>query len=190
MKNILMKGFTLVEVLIVMAIIGILIVFIVIAVGTANKNSRDSKRLSDTKELQRVLELYKADNGSYPPLHNANSTTFSCDGSDKWCELEKYLNGTYKGTKYMDKLPRDPLYPKTTHYYFYDSDSGDNNNSYVILTKLEYSKNASKMTNDGGVSDGWYEIGPQVQYCYKKYTTTIARNSYNDDGSNLCYGGL
>ncbi|MFA6027843.1 MAG: type II secretion system protein [Patescibacteria group bacterium] len=182
------NGFTMIELLVVVAIIGVLLTLIIMAVGSANKISRDNKRLADIKEVQRALELYKADNGKYPPVNDASATTTACGTGGRWCTLENYLNGTTLGTKYMAKLPLDPSYPNTTYTYYYDSDTGDGNQSYMMRVSLEYSKNASKMTGDGGASAAYYEVGPQVQYCFKKYTSTAARTSYGS-ATTVCTTG-
>ena len=61
------KGFTLLELLIVVGLIGILIAIAVTSYGTIQKKSRDSRRMSDLKGIQNALEQYYADNnGQYP----------------------------------------------------------------------------------------------------------------------------
>lgn len=59
-------GFTIIEVLVVAAIIGILAAIIFANFDTARKQSRDKVRKSDLKQLQLSMELYKSQNGSYP----------------------------------------------------------------------------------------------------------------------------
>lgn len=61
------KGFTLLELLIVVGLIGILIAISVTSYGTIQKKSRDSRRISDLKALQNAFEQYNGDhNGIYP----------------------------------------------------------------------------------------------------------------------------
>lgn len=60
-------GFTLLELLIVIAIIGILASLATVSYASAQKKARDSQRQSDLKAIQNALEQYYADNqGSYP----------------------------------------------------------------------------------------------------------------------------
>src|SRR3990167_7007823 len=60
------KGFTLIELLVVVAIIGLLSTLAVVALSSARLKARDSKRLSDLKQIQTALELYYTDKSEYP----------------------------------------------------------------------------------------------------------------------------
>jgi prepilin-type N-terminal cleavage/methylation domain-containing protein len=61
------KGFTLLELLIVIGLIGILVMIAAVAYSSAQKKSRDSRRTSDIKALQAATEQYNANNnGIYP----------------------------------------------------------------------------------------------------------------------------
>jgi prepilin-type N-terminal cleavage/methylation domain-containing protein len=60
------KGFTLIELLVVIAIIGLLSTLAVVALNSARQKSRDAKRVADIKQIQTALELYFADQNSYP----------------------------------------------------------------------------------------------------------------------------
>jgi len=66
-RKILSKGFTLMELLIVIAIIGILISVATASYSSAQKKARDSRRRGDLKAVQNALEqYYSANNGQYP----------------------------------------------------------------------------------------------------------------------------
>lgn len=82
------RGFTLIELLVAISIISILVAAVVLLVNPFSQlaRARDAERRNTLKELQTALELYRADNGSYPvanwfvseegqasPLHNTNS---------------------------------------------------------------------------------------------------------------------
>lgn len=60
------RGFSLVELLVVIAIIGLLATMSVLVMQTARGRARDSKRLSDVKQIQTALALYEHDANSYP----------------------------------------------------------------------------------------------------------------------------
>jgi len=59
-------GFTLVEILVVIAIISILSGVIYASFGDARADSRDKVRKTDMKQLSLALELYKSQFGVYP----------------------------------------------------------------------------------------------------------------------------
>lgn len=63
MKN---KAFTLIELLIVLAIIGILSTISLFAISGVRESARDAKRKADLETIRQALEMYKADIGNYP----------------------------------------------------------------------------------------------------------------------------
>jgi len=66
MNKINKKGFTIIELLVVVAIIGILSTISVVAFNVARMRNRDTKRLADMKQISTGLDLYFNDNGLYP----------------------------------------------------------------------------------------------------------------------------
>jgi len=59
-------GFTITELLVTLAIIGIVIVFIIPNLVNVRLKSRDVNRVSNIKSIQNALALYYADEGTYP----------------------------------------------------------------------------------------------------------------------------
>ncbi len=60
------RGFTLVELMVVIAIIGVLATLIMVTLDNTKTTARNTRRLSDIKQLQLALKLYYNDNGFYP----------------------------------------------------------------------------------------------------------------------------
>jgi general secretion pathway protein G len=68
------KGFTFVELLVVITIIGVLASIGVVTYSSANKKSRDGKRMADVEQIRAALEMYRADNDAYPATLGALQT--------------------------------------------------------------------------------------------------------------------
>ena len=60
------KGFSLIELLIVIAIIGILVSIGLAAFSRAQTQARDGQRKADIEQIRGALEQYYADNNHYP----------------------------------------------------------------------------------------------------------------------------
>lgn len=78
------KGFTLIEVVIVLAIAALVILVVLQAVGAANKSNRDTTRKTEAGRIVSLLEQYASNNGGkYPAAattltdgtHNATGIT-------------------------------------------------------------------------------------------------------------------
>ena len=65
-QNIIERGFTLVELLIVIVILGILAGIVVFAVGNLTSNAKTNACSTEKSTIVAALEAYKAQNGSYP----------------------------------------------------------------------------------------------------------------------------
>jgi len=61
------RGFTLLELLIVISIIGILVTVAVASYSSSQQKARNSRRMSDMKSIQNAAEQYYADNNSLYP---------------------------------------------------------------------------------------------------------------------------
>jgi prepilin-type N-terminal cleavage/methylation domain-containing protein len=109
------RGFTLIEMLVVVAIIGILASSVLVGLGQATKTGRDARRVSDLKNIQNGLELYYNKNQTYPV------------SISDWNGLKTALIGGSIGVK---TIPQDP---KGTYYYATDG-SGS---TYVLGAILE-----------------------------------------------------
>lgn len=60
------KGFTLIEMLVVVAIIGLLSSAVIVGLNDARSRARDSRRISDIRQIQNGLEIHYSENQSYP----------------------------------------------------------------------------------------------------------------------------
>ncbi len=70
------RGFTIVELLIVIVVIGILAALVIVTYNGIQQKARDTERKTDIKAVQGQLEAYWANNAKYPTLAQVNDTTF------------------------------------------------------------------------------------------------------------------
>ena len=68
-------GFTIIELLIVIVVIGILAVIVISQFGNVTQRARDSERQTDITALQSQLEFYYQDATEYPSTAEFNTTT-------------------------------------------------------------------------------------------------------------------
>lgn len=107
-------GFTIVELLIVVVVIAILAAITIVAYNGIANRSKDSRRLSDLATIQKGLELYYADNNSYPDVTvGAGAASKSCisalDTNVAWkCWSEDADSQRIVPKQYMRAIPKDP----------------------------------------------------------------------------------
>lgn len=70
------EGFTIVELLIVIVVIGILAALVVTTFTGIQQKARDTERQTDIKAVHGQLEAYYAQNGSYPAMAQINDATW------------------------------------------------------------------------------------------------------------------
>jgi general secretion pathway protein G len=114
-------GFTLLELLIVIVIIGILALLIIPNITSAPKKARDTKRKTDITTLRKGLEEYFVNNNVYPD-HTAAAPN---DG----------LNALTQGSAPIVKDV--PVDPKNTGVLVYTYTSANSNSTYTLKACLE-----------------------------------------------------
>jgi type II secretion system protein G len=103
------KAFTLVELMIVIAIIGILAAALFPSMTSYLARGRDTARIADIKKIQWALDMYFIDMGKYPSSDGhgftnvePNASWVNSSHSGSW----KYLHNQIR--TYLPKIPVDP----------------------------------------------------------------------------------
>jgi general secretion pathway protein G len=73
LKKLKNQGFTIVELLIVIVVIGILATLVITTYNGVQSKARDTKRQTDINAIQGQVEAYNTNAGFYPTLANINS---------------------------------------------------------------------------------------------------------------------
>lgn len=101
------KGFSFVEMLVVVTIIALLTGGAAVTYSATTSRSRDARRRSDIQSMRSAMELCRSQDGQYPVLspNNINSCltsgTITCFG----------------GAVYLNPVPQDPQNPSPCYRY-------------------------------------------------------------------------
>jgi prepilin-type N-terminal cleavage/methylation domain-containing protein len=122
------NGFTMIELLIVIVIMGILSVVGLGTFRSSQLKARDSKRKTDIRSIGDALEVYYNDFGSYPVGQTGNIIGCGADAISA-CSPGSIWQNTTNSTTYMVQIPEDP----NSGLYYYISDG----RSFQIYAHLE-----------------------------------------------------
>lgn len=115
------KGFTLVELLVVVAIIGLLTGMVVISIQNVKAKARDAQRVADINSIATALSLYHNDFNAYP-IFDGYTT-----GTD-------VLSIALKDAGTISTAPTDPLNTGNYQYYYQSTDGTDYYLEYYLET--------------------------------------------------------
>ena len=127
------RAFTLVELLVVMAILAVLVSIALVSFRSSQMRGRDAQRKSDLKQVASSLELYYSDYGKYP-----DTLTWGSEFTDG-------------KTIYFKTLPKDPNSDFSYYYRIVDA----SNQKYQLFGYIEN-------TQDQSIINTNYSCGSKV----------------------------
>lgn len=145
-----LRGFTFIEILVVVTIIGLLTVAGAVSYSQFVKQSRDAKRKVDIEQIRAAIEIYRSNNSLYP-------LTAAFDFSN--CSNPGTISDA--SSTYLSKTPNDPKC--STMKYYYSSSDGS---TYSIAVRLEGSSVGSCIAADA------CGVGYYCNYCLGSYGQT------------------
>jgi len=96
------KGFTIIELLVVISVISLVASVIMTTLSTARAKGRDARRIADLRQIVNALNLYYQNNGVYPPVT-------APIGPGGWeTSLGNFLPSLVAG-QFISSKPADPI---------------------------------------------------------------------------------
>ncbi len=127
------RGFTLIEILIVVAIIAILASIVIVGLGPAQQSGRDARRVSDLQNIRNGLQLYYGKCGFFPGASAASG----CPATWATVECQPMSANLVERNICVSSVPTDP---SSNRSYYYSSFS--NGSTYTLGAVLENPNNS------------------------------------------------
>lgn len=161
------KAFTLVEILIAISIISIIAVISVVSLNSSRANSRDTKRVSDIRQMQTALRMYYNDYKRYPTT--AEWGTKLATGSSVYLESIPQAPGVADGDCGASSTA-----------YIYESDGKTYNIKFCTGSKVgDYVAGFKEATPDGIVATSSPVVAPPREPTWR----VVANSSIPGTGS-------
>lgn len=124
------SGFTLIELIVVIAIFGILSSIVLSLLTDARLDARDKRRVADVQQLQKALELYHVDHSTFPRESEGANGNISTNDTFK-AMMQPYLSGVLA----------DPIgVGNNTFFYYYDGAHTCGNRVYAVIFARQMDK--------------------------------------------------
>lgn len=129
-----LKGFTIIELLVVLAIAALLLSFTFALFSNARSKSRDATREAHMKTLQNALTLYATNNKTYP---TTSGQGIDLTGADS-------VSTALKNSGAIASIPLDPLNASPYIYHYVSVDGITYTITYYLETSSVPGKNAGQ----------------------------------------------
>lgn len=178
------RAFTLVELLVVVAIIGILATVVTLSVGAALAKSRDAKRKADVTTIKKSIDAFYTDKHRYPLCYAAGNKECKFSIVDD-STTEMSINGNYSNSLntgdraslkvYLPIMPTDPSIKSAAGkpaYYEY-ADISTIGSKYGILVAME--------VLEGNLSTSYTIVHNNKTYYYCRTSTDLHNGMWGPD---------
>ncbi len=146
-------GFTLIELMIVIVILGVLMGTILPRLTGAQARARDTARIADLSNISQALETYYDDNGKYP---GNNGVRYCLGNTPEGSDVVSKVTDAIK--VYLNKFPTPPSASQISvgctgaYAYFPLKSKGIDNNGYALISDVETYQKANADVPSAGFS--------------------------------------
>lgn len=174
-KKLFSRGFTIVELLIVIVVIGILAAISMVSYTGVQNRARDAQRLSDMRTITTALERYKIDHGEYP-IAVGQTGYYGWEVShEPKADGKKFLDELIvKG--YLDKEIVDPINKSGNYYRYYRYDlyhaglyACPQNKRFFVLQAINADAKPATSTTSPGFKCTDRDWGPEAWWITGSY---------------------
>jgi len=165
------KGFTIVELLIVIVVISILALIVVATYNGVQNRARNSVRVSDVKTVQKLVEAYNAQNGTYP-ITTTNPVS-------NWKALDvRTDDNCQNGTSQSDWIPGISKLPQSDQAYAGGVD-GINGCYLYVSNGLQYVISAWNMLSTPQMTTMYRRLG------FREFQTPTSTQFYTCNSNTV-----
>lgn len=158
--NAMKRGFTLIELIVVIALLSIVFFTVLAVLTNVQRDARDRRRVTDLEQIHKALELYHADHAKYPSEREGANGNIATNQTFKNM-LRPYVSG---------ELVDPAGIGNSTFYYYYDGAHrcGDRLYAIVFARQMDRAMHANYetffATTCAGVLDGEGRGGGRESY--------------------------
>ncbi len=145
------RGFTLIEMLAVLAIVGILTGVVIASIFSARQNSRDGQRIGDISQIRLALEHYYDACGQYPQTLSSTESN-GCTGSTNF---GLFLGGVSTNDPNGDPYYYFPIGQSGVCYSYHVGAELERNDHPQLTSNHDVDYNPSPAPTDCAGSDLW-----------------------------------
>jgi prepilin-type N-terminal cleavage/methylation domain-containing protein len=165
-------GFSMVELLVVILIIGIIAAIATVTYERSRIQSRDARRLADVREIFHALEIYYTNMEDYPPDCSDGGYSGGCDLSSEpvtGVDVDSSADGDFVSflmPNFIGTVPTDPINDAEHNYFYatfveYPAGSGVTY-SYLIGSRLENEGNVENGLPPPAGFEDYYILGSKI----------------------------
>ena len=150
------KSFTIIELLIVIAIIGLLSSIFFTTMKGAKARANDAKRKQELDSIRKALELYWQEYEHYPPESLCTDSSVGCTSCG--CANDNFPNGKdwdansdlriLVNEGFLGAVPVDPI-NDSSYYYWYEPDGSGQGNPPCQVNTCRWTLCAKKLETTG-----------------------------------------